>query len=277
MMDMEEIKRRWPDIKSEELYPLFPAIPVSDYPELQGYSRKDVYDGAMAPGGLFLASDMAKLMPLEEGMRVLDMGPGNGASSRFLAKHYGVRVFMAELWIDPSKNWERVKNAGLEHSVFPMKVDARDMPFAEGFFDAAFSMDAFAYFMTDDLYPSYLSKFLRPGGRICIGGHCYTSELTPETPKEFLWDISRAYHSPPWWLQHFENTEGLRVVHCEEHPRGRELWLDDVRRCLEICQPKEMKQFLSENILHSIVMLLTDKDRFVSQFILVAEKKEDHS
>ena len=171
-MNLDEIKRRWPDVSSEELFPLFPAIPVSDYPELKDYSRKEVYDGAMAPGGLFLASDMAKCMHLEKGMRVLDLGPGNGASSRFLARHYSVRVFMAELWIDPTKNWQRVEEAGLSDDVVPMKLDARSLPFAEGYFDAVFCLDAFAYFMTDDLYPAYLARFLRPGGRICIGGHC---------------------------------------------------------------------------------------------------------
>ena len=276
-MNLEEIKQRWPDVKSEELYPLFPEIPVSDYPELEGYTREDVYDGAMAPGGLFLAADMAKLMKLQEGMRILDLGPGKGASSRFLAEHYGVKVFMAELWIDPTTNFRRVKEAGLEHLVCPMKVDARKLPFAEGFFDAVFCMDAFAYFMTDDLYLAYLSKFLRPGGRICIGGHCYASEPTDETPKELRWNISRAYHTAPWWREHFENTDGLGVVHCEEHPRGRELWLDEVRRLLEASQPKDMDEFISKDTLHSIVMLLTDQERFVSQFTLLAEKKESHS
>ncbi len=275
-MNLEEIKQRWPDVTSQELYPLFPAIDVSDYPDLKGYTRKDVYDKAMAPGALFLASDMAKLMQLEEGMRVLDLGPGHGATSRFLARHYGVKVFMAELWIGPTSNFQRVKDAGLEDLVYPMNADARNLPFGDGFFDAVFSIDAFAYFMTDDLYLPYLSKFLRPGGKICIGGHCYASELTPETPKELLWDISRAYHSPPWWAQHFENVEGLRVTHCQEHPRGREFWLDDVRRRLEESQPKDMNQFIREDTLHSIVMLLTDEDRFVSQFTLVAQK-EDHS
>jgi hypothetical protein len=103
-MDLEEITRRFPDIDPEELFPLFPRISMSDYPELHGYSWEDVHEGAMAPGGLFLASDMAKRMDLRQGMRVLDLGPGNCASSRSLAKTYGARVVTAEQWIDPSTN-----------------------------------------------------------------------------------------------------------------------------------------------------------------------------
>jgi cyclopropane fatty-acyl-phospholipid synthase-like methyltransferase len=74
-------------------------------------------------------------------MRVLDVGPGNGASSRFLAKNYGVRVVTAELWIDPSNNWDRVGRDGLKHLPMPMKADARDMPSAHGYLGAAFCID----------------------------------------------------------------------------------------------------------------------------------------
>ncbi len=273
-MNLEDIKKRYPDIELEELLPLFPRIPMSDYPELSGYSWEDCHAGQMAPGGIFLASDIAKKMNLKEGMRVLDLGPGNCASSLFLARHYKVQVTAAELWIEPSKNWERVKKAGLMHSVMPMKVDARNMYFAEEYFDAVFSIDTFAYFMTDDMYLPYLAKFVRPGGQICIGGHCYANELTPETPKEFIWGFqSYAYHSPRWWRRHFENTGLMNVLYCEEHPKGRELWLDCIRWDLEECHPRDRQDWTKDDLMQSIKMLLTDKQRFITHFILLAEKK----
>ena len=273
-MNIEDIKKRYPDIELKELFSFFPRIPMSDYPELREYSWEDCHAGKMAPCGLFLASDMAKKMHLKEGMHVLDLGPGKCASSLFLAKHYKAHVIAAELWIDPSENWERVKKAGLMESVMPIKVDARKMHFAEEYFDAVFSVDAFAYFMTDDMYLPYLVKFIRPGGKICIGGHCYADELTSETPKEFIWGFqSYAYHSPNWWKRHFENSGVMNVLFCEEHPKGRELWLDDTRFDLEQCHPRDMNEFMRNNMLQSIVMLLTDKQRFISHFILLAEKK----
>lgn len=274
-MNIKDIKKKYPDIELEELFPLFPRIPMSDYPELSEYSWEECHAGKMAPGGLFLASDMAKKMDLKKGMRVLDLGPGKCASSLFLAKHYKVQVTAADLWIDPSENWERVKKAGLREFVMPMKVDARNIHFAEEYFDAVFSIDAFAYFMTDDMYLPYLAKFIRPSGQICIGGHCYADELTPETPKEFIWGFqSYAYHSPKWWQCHFENSGVLNVLHCEEHPKGRELWLDDTRWDLEECHPKDQQEeWRKGSLLQSIVMLLTDKQRFVTHFILLAEKK----
>ncbi len=271
-MDLAQIKAGYPDIDLEELFPLFPQISMSEYPNLSGYTREQIYDGALAPGGLFLASDMAAKMELSEGMRVLDLGPGKGASSRFLAREYRVSVVAGELWNGPTENWSRIQEDGLEDLVMPVKLDARQLPFAEGYFDAVFSMDAFAYFMTDDLYPQYLAKFLAPGGIVCIGGHCFASELTPETPKEFLWNIAHAYHSPDWWSQHFQKRGHFEILHCQQHRLGRELWLDEVRRLVEKCHPRDMDEGRREDVLHSIVMLLTDKQRFVSQFILVARK-----
>ena len=272
-MDLDEITKRFPDIELNELLSFFPEIPMSDYPGLSGYTRDDVYAGAMAPGGLFLAFDMAEKMNLEEGMRVLDLGPGNCASSMFLAKRYAVQVFAAEHWVDPSENWRRIESAGLADSVVPLKMDARLLPFAEGYFDAVFSLDAFAYFMTDDLYPSYLAGFVRQGGNLCIGGHCFTQELTPETPREFLWEMAHAYHSPAWWRNHFEKADLWEVTFCEEHPRGRAFWLDDIRRNIEACHPRDMNETQRADILHSIVMLLSDKSGLVSHFILAAKRK----
>lgn len=272
-MNIEAIKERYPDIELEELFPLFPRIPMSDYPELNGYSWEDCHAGFRGAGGLLLVSDMAQKMELKKGMRVLDLGAGLCASSIFLAKHYGVNVVAADLWVDPCENWKRVREAGFEASVMPVKMDARDIPFAEGYFDAVFSMNSYFYFGTDDLYLSYLTRFVRQSGRICIAGPCYADELSPDTPKEFLEDESIAFHSPKWWKHHFEKTGLVYVLHCEEHPKGREFWLDDVRWLLEECHPREREEEMRDMIWHDLVMLLSDEQRFVTYFTLLAEKR----
>src|SRR5690606_25343871 len=101
-------------------------------------------------------------------MRVLDLGCGRAISSVFLAKEFGVQVWAYDLWIKATDNWNRIKQQGLGNKIYPIHGDARNMPFAEGFFDAIISVDSYIYFGTDDLFLNYLQQFLVPGGTLAI-------------------------------------------------------------------------------------------------------------
>ena len=270
-MRADEVIRKYPDIKIEELLPHFPRLNMSDYPELRNYSWGDCHKGSMGAGDLFLASEMANMMKLKKGMRILDLGAGKCNSSIFLAKHYGMRVVAADLRVDPSDNWKRIKKAGVENYVVPIKMAARNIPFAEQYFDAVFSMNSYFYFGTDDLYLLYLTKFIKEHGKICIAGPCYSTELTKDTPKEFLYDPpdfkeSYSCHSPGWWKNHFEKMDLVDVLFCEEHPKGREMWLDSVRWRIE--DGHKLEDFKQD-----VIMLLSDKERFITYFTLLAEKR----
>ena len=271
-MDLQKLKENYPNIESKELYKLFPRIDMSDYPELSGYSWEACHQCSLGGGALFLASEMAQKMELEAGMRVLDLGCGLGASSIFLAKHYAVTVVAADSQVSPSVNWQNVQRAGLEGRVIPVRMDARDIFYPEGYFDAVFSMNAYLYFGTDDLYLPYLTQFMRDSGRICIAGPCYAGELGPDTPKELLEDESLAYHSPQWWGNHFFKTGLVDVLDCQEHPKGREFWLDMVRWIVE--DARTNGEAYPDFLLHDMVMLLSDPRRFVTYFLLLAEKRE---
>jgi len=114
---------------------------------------------------------------------------------------------------------------------------------------------------------------------VCIASPCYARELTPDTPDEFLYDApdfveSYAVHSPRWWRQHLQAT-GIEVLHCQEHPRGREFWLDEIRWLLEACHPRDMEPWMRQMVYREIVMLLRDDERFVTYLTLVAVKPEN--
>ena len=53
-------------------------------------------------------------MTLEPGMRVTNMGCCKAISSIFLAKEFGVEVWAADLWVKPTENWERIREADLD-------------------------------------------------------------------------------------------------------------------------------------------------------------------
>jgi cyclopropane fatty-acyl-phospholipid synthase-like methyltransferase len=88
-------------------------------------------------------------MDLRSGMRVLDLGSGRGTSSVFLHREFGVQVWSVDLWFDPGERLARFRDAGVDDAVFPLRADARSLPFAPGFFDAVVSVDSFVYYGTD--------------------------------------------------------------------------------------------------------------------------------
>jgi len=250
-------------------------IPLADYPEFTGYTRADVYDGLQGQGGLFLASDMAKMLTLSAGMKVLDLACGRGSTSVFLARKYGVRVYAVDE--SPADTLiERARAAGVAELITPVQADCRHLPFPAEDFDAIFCMNSLFYFGTDDFYPPYILSFLKPGGDLVVGSPCYREELTDDTPDEFLLEFPacHAVHSPGWWESHFEKSKQAVVLHSELHPRGVEFWEDRVKFLLDTQKVSEMTEG-KRQMLHDIVrMLARDHDGFVSHFMLHVKKNQ---
>jgi len=117
-----------------------------------------------------MAEWLTSALDLRTGMRVLDLGCGRAASSIFLHREFGVQVWATDLWFSAAENGQRIRDAGVEDSVFPVHADARSLPFTDEFFDVIVSLDSFYYYGTDDLYLNYLARFVKPGGAIGIAG-----------------------------------------------------------------------------------------------------------
>jgi SAM-dependent methyltransferase len=183
---------------------------------------------AMGPSVLWLTESLAEVLPLERGMRVLDLGCGRATSSMFLAKEFGVRVWAADLWIKPTENYRRIKEFGLEAEVFPILAEAHALPFADDYFDAVISTDAYHYFGTDALYLGYLERFIRPGGLLGIAVPGLREEFRDGLPAHLApyWDRDFwSFHSADWWKAHWEHTGTFEVLHASFLADGGALWL----------------------------------------------------
>ncbi len=189
-----------------------------------------IMENLMGPNVVWLAEALTQVMELKPGMRVLDMGCGKAVSSIFLAKEFGVQVWATDLWIEAAENWARVQEAGLEGQVFPVHAEAHSLPFADGFFDAAVSFDAYHYFGTDDLYLGYYyCKLIKPGGRFGIVVPGLVDELgqggvPAELRPYWEWDYC-SFHSPQWWRRHWLKTPGVTVERADLVPDGWQHWL----------------------------------------------------
>lgn len=204
--------------------------------QFDGLTRSTAYDpewvieNMMGPNVMWLTESLSQVMKLEPGMRVLDMGCGKAVSSIFLAKEFGVQVWAADLWIDPSDNLERIREFGLDDQLFPIRIEAHDIPFASGFFDAIVSMDSYHYYGADDLYfRDRFSRLIKPGGQIGIVVPGLTQELPSASPPEHLrpfWDPGFwSFHSPDWWRRNWERGGVVDVELAGLIPDGWKLWL----------------------------------------------------
>jgi cyclopropane fatty-acyl-phospholipid synthase-like methyltransferase len=162
-----------------------------------------------------------------------------------LAKEFGVQVWANDLWISASDNWERTRAAGLQDRVFPIHAEAHALPYADGFFDALVSLDAYHYFGTDDLYMGYYARFVKPGGQIGIVVPGLRQECTDGLPSHLApfwdWDFW-SFHSPEWWKRHWEKTGKLNVTQADSIPEGWQHWLLWLQVCLAAgyrADPKE--------------------------------------
>jgi cyclopropane fatty-acyl-phospholipid synthase-like methyltransferase len=195
-----------------------------------GYDPQWVLDNVSGGAhALWMTEWLCEALELRPDMRVLDLGCGRASSSIFLRREFGVEVWAVDLWNGPSENLERIRAAGVEDGVFPLKADARSLPFAAGFFDAIVSVDAFVYFGTDDLYLPELAPLLRPGGQLGIAGAGLVAELDGEVPEHLRawWEPSLwCLHSAAWWRRHWERTGLVSVENAESMPDGWRLWLD---------------------------------------------------
>lgn len=186
-----------------------------------------------ASNALWLTEWLCEELELRPGMRVLDLGCGKAMSSIFLRREFGVQVWAADLWFSPSENQQRILDAGVEDGVFPIRIDARSLPFAAGFFDAIVSIDSFMYFGTDDLLLPSLVWFLKPGGQVGIALSGLARDLDDEIPAHLLtwWNQDQVWclHSAQWWRRHWARTRLIDISVADTLPDGWRFWLESLR------------------------------------------------
>jgi len=200
------------------------------------YPLSSKYDAAwllgldMGPNPLWLLEDLAPDLGLRPGMRVLDLGSGRGATSVFLAKEFGVSVVAADLWVDPAKAAATFAEAGVSGQVEAVRAEAHALPFEASAFDAIVCIDAYEYFGTADTYLAYITRFLKPGGRLGIATPAMRRDvrdlgLIPPHIKACVGWEAMAWHSADWWRFHWGVTELVTVTSARLQAEGWADWL----------------------------------------------------
>lgn len=215
----------------------------SEFPRSSRYEPAWMMENQMGPNALWLAEWLSDVLPLRAGMRVLDLGCGRAMTSIFLAEEFGVQVWATDLWITPDHNWKRVLEAGAADLVFPLRAEAHSLPFAEGFFDAVVSIDAYQYFGTDVLYLGYLSRFVRPGGMVGVVVPALMQPIDeappqhlvrPQTNGKVFWEEGCwSFKTADWWKDLWSRNSSVTDVRIDILPDGWRHWRD-FEKALEI-------------------------------------------
>lgn len=239
------------------------------FPRSNNYDPDWVMDNQMGPNVLWLTEALTNQLNIDSSMRVLDLGAGRALSSIFLASEFGCQVWAADLWIDASENWTRITKAGLSNRVFPLNAEAHDLPFADGFFDAIVSLDAYHYFGTDDSYLEYILRFLRPKGSIGIVVPAVFTEFGPDVPDHLIPFRGAPFHGAGWWRSHWEKSGLVEEVKADHLPEGWADWL----RWNEVTLPALTQDWAKEAASTEIELLRVDKGEQVGFARVIARRR----
>ena len=174
------------------------------------YDKDFLKANMMGPNSMMLLEELLADIPLNPRMRVLDLGCGNGLTSIFLAKEYGVQVFALDLWVSATDNYRRFQEAGVDDMVIPIHGNALDMPFANEFFDAVISVDAYHYVGNNDtFFREKVRPILKKNGIAAFAFPGMKYEIKENVPPEMkpFWEEEalEMWHSIEWWKPKFEN------------------------------------------------------------------------
>ena len=119
---------------------------------------------------------------LPKGSRILDVGCGIGGSSRILAKYYGFNV--TGITISPAqvKRARELTPSGVSCNFHVM--DALDLKFEDGAFDAVWSVEAGAHMNDKSKFANEILRTLRPGGYLALAD--WNSRDLRKYPPSFL-------------------------------------------------------------------------------------------
>ena len=195
------------------------------------YDKNFLHKNMMGPNSMLILEELVQDVELKPNMRVLDLGCGNGLTSIFLAKEFGVKVFALDLWISATDNYKRFQEMDLEDSIIPIHADALDMPFAEKYFDAIISVDSYHYVGNNDtFFPEKIKPLIKDNGLLAIAFPGMKFEVHNNIPEKMkpYWDEEALpmWHSISWWKPKFEKfVSDLKIWEMKCFNKAWEEWL----------------------------------------------------
>ncbi len=238
------------------------------FPLSSQYDSTWIKQNSLGENVLYNLESLTEVIEFKSGMRVMDLGCGKAVSAIFLAKEFGVQVWAVDQFISAADNFTRIREMNCDNSVFPLKLNAKELPFAPNFFDVIVSVDSYMYFGTDERFTPYISQFLKSGGHIGIVDICFSKEINylMEVPDFMRTDFQDKWyyvHSLEWWRKLWQRTGHLKIKTADKVPQN------------EFIKNEYIKDFKNAKKSDAIADALEkDSDGLINIFRMVAQRSE---
>jgi ubiquinone/menaquinone biosynthesis C-methylase UbiE len=163
--------------------------------------------------GLEATVEIANLLEIGAADRILDIGSGIGGPARYFARRFGCRVTGIDLtaeFCDVAR--ELTHWLGLDGTVRFVQGNALAMPFADGHFDGAYSMNVSMNIADKAKFYREIRRVLKPGGWLLLSEIARGAGAEPEFPMPWAASARTSFLSTPEETRHGLANAGLEVV-----------------------------------------------------------------
>lgn len=165
-----------------------------DHPNMEALTPYDQFHGR----GLEATSEIAELMPAGPDDHILDIGSGLGGPARYFASRFGCRVTGIDLtseFCDVAGHLTRLLD--LDERVSFKVGDALRMPFADGAFDGAYSMNVSMNIADKGALYRQIHRVLKPSAWLVLSELAKGQGSDPDYPTPWASNGRASFLSTP--------------------------------------------------------------------------------
>jgi cyclopropane fatty-acyl-phospholipid synthase-like methyltransferase len=213
-------------------------------------------------GGLASTQEMIELCGIGEGMHVLDVGCGVGATAVHLVRQHGCHVTGVDL--SPrmiERAHERAEAEGIQNLVVFKTGDVRELPFDSGRFDAVICESVLTFVANKAAAIAELARVTKPGGRVGLNEETWLKTPVPSemiTYTHNTWQIEHDVPTSEVW-EAWMKDGGLKEIRSRilafdtrrestqvSRYRWRHMWLMTVRSLKLFISNPEFRQYTKD-------------------------------